>query len=117
MHAHTHTTKSRRINDEIEELKREDRQERIKEASPEGRPANPLMRMKDIFWLVIGSAVAILVISAASLILWGFAVGAVVFAFGLLLAVLANPIIWAVLLRGKEAEEVIVEERDDDGPF
>ena len=113
MHAHTHTTKSRRIDDEFEELKREDHQERIKETSPEGRPANPLMRMRDIFWLVIGSAVAILVISVACFIIWGVAVGAVVLALGLILAVVANPVVWAVLLRGKESEEVIVEEQED----
>lgn len=110
MHAQTHSTKSQRINQEIQELKREDRERRIKAESPDGRPANPLMRMRDVLWLVVGSITAVLVISIACFFVWGFGVGAMVLGLGIVLAVIANPIVWAIILRGKEREEVINEE-------
>ena len=74
----------------------------IHRRSPEGRPAHPEYRSRDVGLLLIGAGLAVVVASAIVSLTVGVWPGLVVLVFGLGLAVLLNPEIWATSLRAKE---------------
>ena len=86
----------------IEEVEAEE----LKYISPEGRPADPAIRSRTLAVLI---AVAIgVVITAAALIAGagspGFAVA--IGLVGVIVVLLANPVIWASALRAREREKL-----------
>ncbi len=92
------------------EAHREDEQEQmiheIERVSPEGRPAHPEYRARDVGLLLIGAVAAVIVASIIVTLTAGLGPGAVVLAFGLGLAVLMNPEVWASSLRAKERSDI-----------
>ena len=86
---------------EIQEL-----ESSIKQASPDGRPAHPTLRAKETLLLAAGSFLAILAISGVTLALWGADEAYLVFGFGIALAIIGNPVIWAMVFRSKERESI-----------
>jgi hypothetical protein len=105
--------KREQINREIEQLKKEDRERRIHKYSPEGRPANPLLLLKDTLWLIVGSVIAVIAISIASYFVWSLPVALLIFALGTAFAVLANPVIWAGILRASERDSIARDDLDE----
>lgn len=80
--------------------------EELKHISPEGRPADPAVRSRTLAVLI---AVAIgVVITAAALIAGagspGFAIA--IGLVGVIVVLLANPVIWASALRAREREQL-----------
>lgn len=106
-HDYSTSTNREKINREIDQLKKEDREQRIQEHSPEGRPANPLMLLRDTLWLIVGSLIAVIAISIASYFVWSLPVALLIFTLGTAFAVLANPVIWAGILRARERDSIV----------
>lgn len=104
------------MNEETEQHKAEDMEERIREDSPDGRPAYPRIRSKEILILAAGSLVAVMAISAATYALWGFDEALLVLGLGMVFAVAGNPVVWAMFFRSKEREE-LNHEREDHVPL
>ncbi len=88
------------------------RSHEIQRHSPEGRPAHPEYRSRDIGLLLIGAGLAVVVASVIVSLTVGIWPGLVVLVFGLGLAVLLNPEIWAASLRAKERLDI---EHDHEG--
>ncbi len=80
----------------------ESRSKRIERVSPEGRPAHPEYDTGNIRNLLIGAVALVVLLSVATAVFAGLAAGAVVLVFGLGVAILMNPAIWAASLRAKE---------------
>lgn len=114
-HAPFSSERSKEINDEIERLKAEDMETRIRERSPDGRPAHPNERAKEILILGAGSIFAVLAVSAATYALWGMDEALLVLGLGVALAIAGNPVIWAMFFRSKERER-LNHDREDHVP-
>jgi hypothetical protein len=108
--------RSKEINDEIERLKAEEMETRIREQSPDGRPAHPNVRAKEILILGAGSIFAVLAVSAATYALWGLDEALLVLGLGVALAFAGNPVIWAMFFRSKEREQ-LNHDREDHVPL
>ncbi len=79
-------------------------EEAIRAESPDGRPAHPAWKAKAMLVLICGSLLAVLAISAVTYALWGAEEALVVLALGVVFSIAGNPVIWAMLFRGKERE-------------
>ena len=78
----------------------------IQRHSPEGRPAHPEFRARDITLLLVGAGLAVVVASIIVTLTVGVWPGLVVLVFGMGLAILLNPEIWASSLRVKERSDI-----------
>lgn len=84
----------------------EHRREEIERYSPEGSPGDPEYGARDIGWILVAAAVGVIVLSIVVGAFAGVAAGAVVLVFGLGLALLFNPEIWAASVRAEERYEI-----------
>ncbi len=100
-----------RINKRLEEFERREMQQAIRRHSPDGRPANPRLRTKEVLILAAGSIVAVLALSGATYALWGTLEAVTVLILGILFAFAANPVIWAMYFRNKEREQIKASEQ------
>jgi hypothetical protein len=86
--------------------------ERIRRVSPEGLPAHPEARGGTLVLLTAAAMMVLLMISIALAAYGAFWLAATVTALGLLFGVLANPVVWASVLRARERDHA--DERDGD---
>lgn len=80
--------------------------QRVQEVSPEGRPAHPELKNKNMMFLmgcVVGS---FLLVSFVVYLFYGLAPAALIMVFGTAIACLGNPVFWSLPLRAEEREEV-----------
>lgn len=75
---------------------------RTPDRSPEGAPADPDVRQGNIGWMIVGSFVAVIIISLAVMAFFGPMIGLITLGLLVALAVVGNPVIWAAILRGRE---------------
>lgn len=80
--------------------------DQIRKTSPDGRPAHPKFRAKEIFLLAGGSLLAILAVSGVTYALWGANEAYLVLGLGMIFALLGNPVVWAMFFRSKERESI-----------
>lgn len=113
-HAHeaSHETRGRG-GDETDEAELAEEMERIREVSPEGRPAHPELRSRNLLIMLGMSVGAFVLLSMVVYLFYGLAPAALVLVFGTALACFGNPVFWSVLLRAKEREELEHEDGRD----
>ncbi len=114
---HTHDSsysKSERepIQHQLDQSEVEELDERIEEQSPDGRPAYPTIRAKEMLLLCGGSLLAVLAVSGIAYALWGSNTAFMVLGLGIVFAILGNPVVWAMYLRSKERESIYHEKAD-----
>lgn len=109
------STKHADIRPVLSDARETERVERIlRYESPEGAPAHPELTRTGILAMIIGSAATVIVISMVIAVVWGLAAGAVVLVFGMGLACVGNPAIWAALMRTAEREDADRRATDSD---
>lgn len=72
--------------------------------SPEGAPADPEADHRQVWGLMAGAVVAVILLAVAVYIFLGPWLALVALVFGMGLAVVANPVFWAARLRGEERQ-------------
>lgn len=75
---------------------------RTPDRSPEGAPGDPQVKQGNLGFMILGSILAVVIISIAIGLLLDPMAGVLAFALLMAIAVVANPVIWAAVLRGKE---------------
>ncbi|RMH30427.1 MAG: hypothetical protein D6692_01900 [Planctomycetota bacterium] len=73
--------------------------------SPEGEPAHPELTRAGIMLMIVASAALVVLIAAVVALVWSLAAGSVVLVFGMGLACIGNPVIWAAIMRMGERED------------
>lgn len=79
--------------------------QRILEHSPEGRPAHPELKNKNLIWLTAGAIGSIMIISLVVFLFYGIAPAAVILVLGTGLACVGNPVFWSLPMRAQERDE------------
>ncbi|MBO6513544.1 MAG: hypothetical protein JJ974_06235 [Phycisphaerales bacterium] len=107
--------KQQRIREQLKKYESKELEDKIRQTSPDGRPANPTLRSKEMLILAAGSLLAVLAISGVTYMLWGTNEALLVLGLGAVFAVAGNPVIWAMFFRNKERAAIQTErEKLDD---
>lgn len=90
----------------LRDQERRQKQEVIRVESPEGRPAHPDVGSKTLGTLLLLTAVFLIIASLVLGFLLGQPIAALAIAAIAMLAFVANPEVWATILRGKERRRI-----------
>lgn len=75
---------------------------RTPDRSPDGAPGDPEVGQGSIGWMLVGSVAAVIIISLVVMAFFGPMIGLLSLILLMALAVVANPVVWSAILRGRE---------------